>query len=75
MKVILDETLEKKGISQYKLAQLTGIAISTLSNLKNNKTDKIKFDTLDKICATLNCDISDILQVDQQSDYKKDDTE
>lgn len=71
MKVILNETLKKKGISRYKLAQLTGIADSTLSKLANGQTDGVKFSTLQKICITLNCSPSDILQIE----YKKDDTE
>ena len=37
MKVILKETLEKQGKSQYWLAKETGIAQSTLSNLCANK--------------------------------------
>ena len=41
MKVILKETLEKKGKSQYWLAKETGIAASTLSNMCSNKTTKV----------------------------------
>lgn len=62
MKVILADTLKFKQISQYKLAKDTGIAISTLSNLCNNKTSSVQFSVLQKICDTLNCDVSDILQ-------------
>lgn len=62
MKVILNDTLKLKNISQYKLAKDTGIATSTLSNLCNNKTSGVQFSVLQKICDSLNCDISDILQ-------------
>lgn len=62
MKVILNETLKKKNISQYKLAKDTGIAASTLNNLCNNKTTSIQFKVLDKICSILNCNVSDILE-------------
>ncbi len=61
MKVILNETLEKMGKSQYWLAKETGIAASTLNKLCNNKTTSIQFSLLQKICDALNCDISDIL--------------
>ncbi len=62
MKVILNDTLKSKQISQYKLAKETGIAVSTLSNLCNNKTSSVQFSVLQKICDALSCDISDILQ-------------
>ena len=64
MKVILNDTLKKKDISQYKLAKDTGIAASTLNNLCNNKTSGIQFSVLQKICDALNCDISDIIEKD-----------
>ena len=61
MKVILTNTLKDKNISQYRLSQLTGISIPTINKLCNNKTERITFDTLDKICKALNCEVSDIL--------------
>jgi len=61
MKIILDSTLKKKKISQYKLAKDTGIAASTLNNLCNNKTSSIQFSVLDKICDALDCEVSDIV--------------
>lgn len=68
MKVILKETLEKQGKSQYWLAKETGIAQSTLSNLCSNKTSKIDFLVLQKICNALDCDITDIISVKESDD-------
>lgn len=68
MKVILKETLEKQGKSQYWLAKETGIAQSTLSNLCANKTSKIDFLVLEKICNTLDCDITDIISIKESDD-------
>lgn len=62
MKVILKKTLKNKNISQYRLSKTTGIAVSTLSNLCNNKTSSIEFSVLQKICTALDCEISDILE-------------
>ena len=47
MHITLNETLKKKNKSQYKLAQETGIASSTINKLCNGKTDSIKFVTLE----------------------------
>ena len=63
MQITLNETLKKLNKSQYKLAQETGIAHSTLNKLCNGKTDRIKFETLEKICHNLNCDIEDVFRL------------
>ncbi len=62
MKVILNDTLKSKNISQYQLAKMTGISASALNNLCNNKTSSIQFSLIDKICDALDCEISDILK-------------
>ena len=72
MKVILKETLKNKGVSQYQLAKNTGIASSTINKICNGKTKSIDFDILQKICETLHCDVSAIMQPDFSN--KKDDT-
>lgn len=70
MKVILNDFLKNKNISQYKLAQSTGIAAATLNNLCNNKTTSVSFDTLDKICEVLDCSVSDILVPEKSLNLK-----
>lgn len=64
MKVILSNTLSKKGLSQYWLSKHSGISASTINNLYNNKTNRIEFDTLQKICDVLECEITDVLKLD-----------
>lgn len=63
MQITLNETLKKTNKSQYKLAQETGIAHSTINKLCNGKTDSIKFETLEKICQNLNCNIEDVIHL------------
>lgn len=63
MQITLNETLKKLNKSQYKLAQETGIAHSTINKLCNGKTDRIKFETLEKICHNLNCNIEDVFRL------------
>lgn len=61
MKVMLSKILDDKGISQNQMAKDTGISIATLRNLNHNRTSRISFDILEKICGYLNCGIEDIL--------------
>ena len=68
MKVILKETLEKQGKSQYWLSKETGISASALSNMCANKTTKIDFIVLQKICNALDCDVNDVISVEKSDD-------
>ena len=61
--IILNDTLNIMNKSQYWLAKETGIAASTINNLCNNKTTRIDFHTIELICDTLNCNLSDIFQI------------
>lgn len=65
-KVILKEYLKERGIKVIWLTEKTGIAHSTMSNLINNKTDGIKFDTLERICITLKCDVNEIIKIEKE---------
>lgn len=67
MIIRLREVLDAKQKSIYWLNKETGIASSTLSRICNNKTTSIEFSVLDKICEALNCDVSDILQKEENS--------
>ncbi|MDE6969433.1 MAG: helix-turn-helix transcriptional regulator [Eubacterium sp.] len=61
MKITLNQVLDHKGISQNQMAKDTGISTSTLRNLNHNRTTRISFDILEKICQYLECGIEDIL--------------
>lgn len=61
MKITLSQILDEKGISQNQMAKDTGISVVTLRNLKNNKTTRISFDILEKICRYLSCGVEDVL--------------
>ena len=64
MKVVLLKTLEDKGRSQYWLSKQTGITLSAINNLCNEKTTRIDFSVLQKICDALDCNVEDIIQAD-----------
>lgn len=57
----IKEIREAKEISQYRLAQLTGINRSTIKRYEENSIKKISLDNLLKICEALNIDVKEIL--------------
>lgn len=61
MKITLNQILDERKISQNQLAKDTGISTTTLRNLNHNRTTRISFDVLEKICSYLNCSVEDIL--------------
>ncbi|TCN25510.1 helix-turn-helix domain-containing protein [Mesobacillus foraminis] len=65
----LKERLEQENKTMYWLSKESGIRPNTISQWVNNeeleidkKIKSINVDTLDSICETLNCDISDIIE-------------
>ena len=52
---------ENKGMSQYRLAEITGINRSTINRYENGSIQKISFDNLLKICEALEIDIKEII--------------
>lgn len=63
----LDEVMAERGINCNQLAEKIGIPAPDLSLLKTGKARAVKFTTLEKLCAVLDCDVCDILE------YKKED--
>jgi putative transcriptional regulator len=53
--------LETRGRSFYWLAKTTGISHTTLWRLKKGRALGINFDTLEKMCHTLECQPGDLL--------------
>ena len=58
------KTMQKKGISQYKLIREYGISSGQLDRIR--KGENINMYTLDTLCRILECDVEDIIE------YKKD---
>lgn len=65
MKIMLNQILENKGISQNQMAKDTGISVTTLRNLNHGRTTRISFEVLEKICQYLDCNVEDILCVEK----------
>ena len=58
------KTMEKQGVSTYRLRERCGIDSKTIRRLKANENIETK--TIDKLCAALGCRVEDILE------YKED---
>ena len=62
MVVNLDVMLAKRKVRSRDLAEQVGITEQNISLLKSGKVKGVRFDTLEKICAALDCQPGDILE-------------
>lgn len=56
----IDKILKEQNKTTYWLGKQTGISQNNIGKICNGETSTIRFDTLEKICKTLNCSINDI---------------
>lgn len=54
------ETMKRKNISQYSLIKIYGVSTGTLDSLRKNRS--ITLNTLNDLCAILECEVSDIIR-------------
>jgi putative transcriptional regulator len=53
------------GTKRYNIQDIyekTGLARSTIANLYHDKTQRIDYDTLEKLCKLFQCSVGDILE-------------
>ncbi len=60
--VNLDVMLARRKMRSKELAEIIGITEANLSLLKSGKVKGMRFSTLDKICAALDCQPGDLLE-------------
>jgi putative transcriptional regulator len=65
--VNLDVVLAQRKMRLNTLAELVDITPQNLSVLKTGKAKAIRFDTLERICAVLECQPGDILAFSNES--------
>ena len=58
----LDVMMARRKISLTELSARVGITMANLSILKNGRARAIRFETLEKLCETLDCQPGDILE-------------
>jgi len=61
MRYRLQEYLDFKGITAYRLEMGAGLNHSTLYDILKNRTKGMQFKNLEKICRYLNCTPNDII--------------
>lgn len=66
IQVHLDELLRQRGMTSKQLCKLVGITEANLSILRSGKAKGVRFNTINRICYFLGCDVGDILTFDGQ---------
>lgn len=64
IRVKLDEMLTRRGMKARELAAEVGISETQLSLFRSGKVKGIRFRTLAKLCAVLECKPGDLLDYD-----------
>jgi putative transcriptional regulator len=60
--VNLDVMLAKRKMRSKELAERVGLTEANVSLLKSSKVKGVRFETLDRICAALECQPGDLLE-------------
>ena len=60
----INEILEQQGKTPYWLGKQTGISQNNIGKICNGETSTIRFDTLEKICKSLECSIDELFITD-----------
>lgn len=66
--VRLDVMLARRKMRSKELAEAVGITVQNMSLLKSGKVKGVKFETLAKICAALDCQPGDLLEAVPEQD-------
>jgi putative transcriptional regulator len=66
IKINLDLLLIQRKMSLTELSETVGITLANLSILKRGKGRAIRFSTLEALCAALDCEPGDLLQLEEE---------
>lgn len=66
----INELLKKKKKSKYWFIKNMEGGYQSISNLMNNETSGIKFETLERACSILECEIEDIIVIKKNNRKK-----
>ncbi len=54
-------TVDAAGVTLRGLARSSGVSFNTVWKIYHEKTSRIDFDTLDRLCRDLNCQVTGII--------------
>jgi len=74
IRVHLEDILKARQMTSKELCALVGITEANLSILRSGKAKGVRFNTINKICWHLECDVGDILKFDGKLDSLGDDS-
>ncbi|PKM68644.1 MAG: transcriptional regulator [Firmicutes bacterium HGW-Firmicutes-2] len=72
IRVHLTEMLKEKNMTSKELCSLINITEANLSILRSGKAKGIRFNTMNKICYYLDCELGDILEFDGRMEDDED---
>ena len=61
VRITLDALLSRRGLTGKELAAKIGLSETQLSQFRSNKVRGIRFSTLSRMCAVLDCEPGDLL--------------
>ena len=62
VRLTIDQYLDKHGITRYELAKRTEVKFQTIDRYYKNRVVRYDSYILDRICAALECELSDIIE-------------
>ena len=62
IKIELEEMMWKRRVkSVNQLSKMTGLARTTITRILKGEAEQISFETLEKLCDVLQCDVADLI--------------
>ncbi|MBS4193474.1 helix-turn-helix domain-containing protein [Lederbergia citri] len=62
IRINLEKVMKEKGYNIGTLAEKAEMHRNGISKIINGKNNGIEFDTLDKLCTALDCNVGDIIE-------------
>ena len=70
MRCCLSTLMGKCRYSIQDVHRKTGLARSTVTQLYHDKATRIDFETIEKLCTLFNCNIADLLELENVDELK-----
>ena len=62
VKLRIKDILKEQNRTKYWLYKQLGLSYQNLSKIMNNETSGVRFETLDALCKTLNCQVGELFE-------------